>query len=323
MTRLDSVELENIPCPNGCPVNDELVLTGRDRLHGLPGEFNVVKCRTCALMRTNPRPTPETIGFYYPDDYGPYLGTRIKPAPEYKQSASKLFLRKIYKSIFRFNSNIIPPLPSGRMLEVGCASGSFLAVMAEQGWNVQGIEFSDTPAENARAAGFLVTTGSVESAPAPSDPVDLVVGWMVLEHLHDPIYALTKLANWTRPGGWLAISVPNAAAAEFHILKGSGYALQLPTHLYHYTPESLARVLANSGWRIEKIFHQRTLGNIVGDLGNKLEDVGAPDWLVNLLKRLPERVLFLNLVLYPLAWILSLFGQTGRMTVWARKIDSE
>jgi len=71
------VMLENVTCPLGCSKSDEVILTGCDLLHDLPGEFTVVKCRTCGLMRTNPRPTSDTIGFYYPDNYGPYLGTQV------------------------------------------------------------------------------------------------------------------------------------------------------------------------------------------------------------------------------------------------------
>ncbi|MBV1874431.1 MAG: class I SAM-dependent methyltransferase [Gammaproteobacteria bacterium] len=323
MSLFSSVELEKKPCPNGCSVNDEQLFVGRDRLHGLPGEFRVVKCCNCDLIRTNPRPTPETIGFYYPDDYGPYLGTRIKHEPESKQSLSKQLFRKAYKNIFRFNTNVIPPLPSGRMLEIGCASGSFLAVMAEKGWSVQGIELSAKAAESARSAGFSVTTGPIESAPSPSTSVDLVVGWMVLEHLHDPVYSLAKLAEWTRPDGWLVVSVPNVASADFRIFREAGYALHLPAHLYHYTPESLSKILAESGWRVEKIFHQRTLSNYFASFGNKLEDTGAPSWLVGLFKPSPRKMLILNIVFYPLAWLLSFSGQTGRMTVWASKIDKE
>ena len=77
MTIPPDVVLEDADCPLGCPRSDETVLAGRDRLHGLPGRFQVVRCRSCGLMRTNPRPSPGTIGFYYPEDYHPYRNTRV------------------------------------------------------------------------------------------------------------------------------------------------------------------------------------------------------------------------------------------------------
>jgi hypothetical protein len=60
-----------VGCPLGCPPDDEPVLQAIDELHGLPGRFSVVRCRSCKLMRTSPRPTLESIGQYYPDPYGP------------------------------------------------------------------------------------------------------------------------------------------------------------------------------------------------------------------------------------------------------------
>jgi hypothetical protein len=87
--------LETKPCPLGCSVSDETVLTGRDLLHDLPGEYTVVKCNSCGLMRTNPRPTPEAIGTYYPDDYGPYLGTQIRQAKPMHYSGLKRLLSHV------------------------------------------------------------------------------------------------------------------------------------------------------------------------------------------------------------------------------------
>ena len=77
MSATAPVALEAVPCPLGCAPDDEIVVRGHDRLHELPGEFTVVRCRGCGLLRTTPRPTPEAMGFYYPAEYGPYLSTRV------------------------------------------------------------------------------------------------------------------------------------------------------------------------------------------------------------------------------------------------------
>jgi len=309
------VELEDAPCPNGCRQDDERLFTAHDRLHDLPGDFDVVRCRGCGLIRTNPRPAPASMGFYYPDDYGPYMDSQVHPG-------SRRFvdgLRRLYRALFPNHSQALPSLEPGRMLEVGSASGAYLAEMAAKGWQVQGIEFSESAAAHAREAGFPVYTGSVESAPDYAEPFDLVVGWMVVEHLHDPVGALSKLARWTRPDGWLAISVPNAGSSEFLLFKGAGYALHVPNHLYHFSPETLSALLDKSGWRMERVLHQRTVANWMGGIGYKLEDWGAPVWLSAPFRNYPGPPGPMTILLFPLAWLLSIFGQTGRMTVWARR----
>lgn len=302
----------------GCVEADEPLFMGRDRLHGLPGEFTLVRCKHCGLIRTNPRPTVQAMAAYYPDDYGPYLSTKI-PGVADKPLRKAGILDPLLRRIVRFNTNVLPEMVPGSMLEIGCASGSFLAQMESAGWKVSGIEFSPRAAAAAREAGFDVFSGGVDSAPEPEQPYDLIVGWMVIEHLHEPLDSLKRLYKWTRPGGWLAISLPDAGALEFQLFKASGYALQLPNHLYHFTPRTLAMLLAKAGWQVESIAHHRVLNNLMGSIGHKLEDWNAPPRIARAFRNYPHTAGRLALLLYPLAWLLATLRQTGRMTVLARK----
>lgn len=311
------VTLENITCPLGCSKRDDVILTGRDLLHDLPGEFTVVKCRSCGLMRTNPRPTPDAIGYYYPDNYGPYQSTRVQQGNSEGTSAFKKILKPLVKRVLNFNTTRLPPLPPGRMLEIGCASGTFLHQMADQGWHVEGVEFSKKAAQASAQLGFCVHSGPLESAPDPIEPFDLIVGWMVLEHLHDPIGGLKKLRRWAKPGAWLVLSVPNSESLEFRLFKEKLYALHLPNHLYHFTPETLGRVLNAGGWALEKVHHQRLLSNLIASTGYLLTSRGYAK-LGQKLIDFPKQPGRWHVVLYPLAWMLSIFGQTGRMTIWAK-----
>lgn len=313
----EMVSMESKVCPLGCSSNDEIVLFGYDLLHNLPGKFTVVKCNNCGLMRTNPRPTQETIGFYYPEDYGPYHGTKIKHVKNNNDTAINK-LKKIIENIVNFNIRQLPELPPGKMLEIGCASGSFLHEMAEKGWQVEGIEFSSTASDSARALGYLVHSGSLETAPEPSQKFDLVVGWMVFEHLHEPIDGLKKLRDWSSDDAHLVFTVPNAASLEFKIFKKYWYALQLPTHLFHFTPDTISAVLSASGWRLQKIYHQRVITNLVVSLGYVLREKGFTS-IANKFIQFPKSSGKWQYVLFPVAWIFSLFGQTGRMTIHARR----
>ena len=194
--------------------------------------------------------------------------------------------------------------------------------MADAGWHVQGIEFSESAATAARELGYQVHTGSLENAPAPANRPDLIVGWMVLEHLHNPVSSLNKLYEWSNPGAWLALSVPNSNALEFRIFKDKWYALQLPTHLYHFTPETLAKILKSAGWSLEKVLHQRSVTNLTISTAYVVESKG---WtrLGKWLRDFGGRGGMWFYILFPFAWILGVFGQTGRMTVWAsRDADS-
>ncbi len=284
-------------------------------LHDLPGEFTVMECRKCRLPRTSPRPTPDTIGFYYPSDYGPYLGTVI--AGDVLGESRKNLIISLGKRLFDTKAHAIPRLAPGRLLEIGCASGSYLHYMARRGWEVEGIEFSPEAAASARKRGYRVDTGAVETIDKDQAQFDLIVGWMVLEHLHQPLSVLKKLRLWVKPDGKLAFSVPNAGGWQRRLFSSRWYDLHLPNHLFHYDPASIRNLMAAAGWRVTAIHHQRTLGNAVASTGYWLRDKGFKHLGLKLIE-FPETGGRIGaLALFPFAWIAALIGQTGRMTIWA------
>jgi 2-polyprenyl-3-methyl-5-hydroxy-6-metoxy-1,4-benzoquinol methylase len=319
MKLTEKLKLENSNCCLGCIKNDKELFNANDLLHNLPGKYTVVKCSTCGLIRTDPRPTLETINSFYPDNYGPYLNFVVKNK-EKKINNFKEFIKSIINKIFDSNGTPLPSLKPGRLLEIGCASGSFLELMNRKGWEVNGIELSEQAAKTAQKLGYKIFSGPLEYAPQPENPFDLIVGWMVLEHLHDPVRNLKKIRQWAKPKAWLVLSVPNANSLDFRLFKDKSYALQLPTHLHHFTPITIEKVLLESGWKIEKIMHQRTLNNYIASMGYLLRDRGFTS-VAHKLIDFPSKGGVLTYILFPLAWLLSLVGQTGRMSVWARKCD--
>jgi len=310
------IDLEDQSCPLGCESEDQFLFGAKDLLHSLPGTYNVIRCRTCGLIRTNPRPTPETISYYYPDNYGPYKSTEIK---DDTRSTPRRCVKTVIKKMIRLNTNRIPSVNPGRMLEIGCASGLFLDRMHSKGWQVEGIEFSEVAAQKARSKGYKVYHGALENAPNPDRRFDLITGWMVLEHLHEPILALKKLHDWSNDSGYLVVSVPNANSCEFSYFQNNWYALHIPNHLYHFTPETIRFVLEKSGWDVVKIYHQRTVSNLLASIGYMLQNRGKMSAMSKRLIGYPEASIIHHSFFYPLALLLSIFEQTGRMTIWAKK----
>lgn len=311
------IKLEEVGCPLGCPRDDDAVLVARDRLHDLPGEFTVVECRTCGLMRTCPRPTVDTIGYYYPDEYKPYLSTKIDSERTGAEPGLRSSLKARLMCWLLPEPNPVPDMPTGRMLELGCASGAFLHVMAQRGWQVTGIEFSEAAAAMARSFGYDVHAGTLETVPKPEEPYDLVVGWMVLEHLHDPLRALEQLREWTKPGARLAFSVPDADSLEFKLFRRRWYALQVPSHLFHFTPATIRRLLERAGWRVERIGWVADPKNLLNSLRYVCQDHGwerADRYLQEIIDK--TRLQRLSALL---GKVLALTRNSGRMTVWATR----
>lgn len=308
------VQLESRPCPNGCPPEDEFVLAGTDRINGVPGLFRIVRCGTCALMRTDPRPTPDTIGAYYPSSYAPYRSTAsARPAKvlKWRHHAKARVARFFGRDLRR-----LPDIPPGQLLEVGCASGDYLLQMRARGWRVEGIEFSDTPASAARQLGLAVQTGSVETAAPPSQPADVIAAWNVLEHFHDPVHALRRMREWVQPQGYLVGVVPDASAFDLKLFGAHWYSLHLPQHLYHLTPPTLKQLLARGGWQLERLRWQPTPNNLLNTMEWWATDAGRPRTLA--LVRWVKTAKRASGLRRWLGWLLGITHQSGRMEFHAR-----
>ncbi len=306
--------LESVGCPMGCNAADEAVATGRDRLHGLPGTFRVVRCGRCGLIRTSPRPTIQTIGAYYPEAYGPYAAR----ANEGKETHG-FFARLAVALRLDGTRQLVPRMRPGAALEIGCSTGDFMRKLRRRGWHVEGIEPSAQAAGRARAAGFNVHTGPLETAPEPDRPFDLITASHALEHLHDPLEAMRRLRAWAKPGAWLTCAVPNAGSWLFSQFRDAWYDIDLPRHLFHFTPETLSAMLGRAGWRVVRVRTQPTLNGLMGSLGYRLEDRSAGrSGIAEALLRFPESPSVLKKFTLPLWFFLLASGQTGRMVVWAR-----
>nr|WP_269810140.1 class I SAM-dependent methyltransferase [Kineosporia rhizophila] len=102
-------------------------------------------------------------------------------------------------------------LPSGRSLvDVGCGTGYFLRLLAENGHRGRLIGVDLSPAavdEVARIPGVQGVPGNAEQLPLPADGVQLCTALYMLYHVPDPVAALREFARVTEPGGRVAVLV--------------------------------------------------------------------------------------------------------------------
>ena len=160
---------------------------------------------------------------------------------------------------------MIPALqdsPGNRVLSVGCAYASTEAVLAQQGWEVHGVDIVPQAIDIARtriASATLLKPG--EPLPWPEASFDGLLLADVVEHIPQAATVLAQWARLVKPGGWIVISVPNmrqvAVLWEF-IFKGDwperDTGIFDRTHLQVMSKKRLARWCAAADLRIEKWF---------------------------------------------------------------------
>ncbi len=330
------LQCETTACPLCGNDRSTPVMTAGDLLYGIAGEFTLVRCGVCEHVFLDPRPTRENIGRFYPSDYGPFRGGRSKADGMFHESPSRppldprgwSWLRRIVLWWIDSRAILFRDVASTpkRALELGCSHGVFLEQLRQRGWECVGVEPAAEVASEAAARGFDVKVGSLEEAVAmdldtfQDGRFDEVFAWMVIEHLHDPVSTLRLVRRLLKPGGWLIFSVPNFGCWERRAFGGFWYALQLPTHLQHYTQTSLRQLLSTAGFKSVELIHQRNVNNLVGTLGLWLRST-FPRWsLGERLIRWTDNPTVLGLcVLAPFARGLTALRQAGRLTVVARR----
>jgi len=183
----------------------------------------------------DPRPTASEIGGFYPDDYHTARG-----AGGPVQRLEDAWRRRQFGEVARWLAELRPG--RGRLLDVGCGSGELLEALRDDGWRVRGVEPSTRSAEIARTQrGLDVQTAAFDDAALPESSCDVVVLAAVLEHLHDPLAALTRARRLLTPGGLVAVLfLPRFDAPQARLFGPRWIGLDLPRHLYQFETRTFA-----------------------------------------------------------------------------------
>jgi len=338
------IRLADAACSLCGETESSIVFSGGDRRCALPGLFSVVRCRACDHLFMNPQPVPECIADCYPTDYSPHLATVPGTARESETKYRPWYLRYLplryvpgLRSLYYWlTDDHAQPAPDAstdargnrttrpRALELGCATGRYLHKLQKSGWEVQGIELCERPAQMAKEAGFIVHHGTLESANLTAETFDLITAWMVIEHVPSPRQTLLGLYRALRPGGQILLSVPNASCWQRYLFGKFWYCWDLPRHLQHFSPSSIRRTLELCGFQRVEIVHHRTLLSLAGSLGILILGIIPGSRLGMKLLKYPEQPrLAIQLLLAPLAILLSLLRQGEGLTVRAFKAGAE
>ncbi len=132
-----------------------------------------------------------------------------------------------------------------RVLDFGAGEGHLVAAFRSLGIHADGVETSDAARAEARRRHGLDLLRDIPCGPGAR--YDLILLVHSLEHVDEPVAVLRSLRGQLNPHGRIFIDVPNADS--FEVLRPSRRRsiLELPLHLYHFTPASLGAVVKAAG----------------------------------------------------------------------------
>ena len=245
-----------------------------------PG-FEVLACADCGSARTWPVVPSEEIGKWYPESYYGKENVRFNPLFE---ALTRLFRRR--RATVLHNR-----VPRGPVLDVGCGRGFLLGYLGQLGYEPHGIELSEHAAWHAKhRLGVDVLTTDFLTSPHQRERFNAVIFWHSLEHFERPVEAVARAAELIKPGGLIAVAVPNYESLQARFFGRYWFHLDVPRHYFHFGTRSLESLLTRHRFRIVKLDHFCLEQNPYGWLQSFYNLLGFDDnFLYSLLKNRSAR----------------------------------
>lgn len=230
-----SVSKESATCPICGGGQVAPLLVAPDRFHLRREMYRLDRCSSCTGVWLVSPPKPEEMGRHYTEDYhkGIMAGGEGDIANRWKYPRRRIGQYK----------------QGGAILDIGCSSGAFLSTMRGSSWELYGIDMEESTAERARGnTGAKIFVGDAVAAPFLPATFDVITSFDLLEHVYSPREFLTKVFEWLKPGGIYFAMMPNIDSWEAKLFRTHWYGLELPRHLFHFSPRSVRYLMTQLGF---------------------------------------------------------------------------
>jgi SAM-dependent methyltransferase len=194
----------------------------------------ILDCGDCGFVFSELRPAEEDLHTLYRD---------LDPGVYEKESQNR------HKTAQRHLQIVERFAVKGRLIDVGCASGSFLDAAVRSGWQVTGVEPASVPCAKAkellRGRGQVICA-ALQQAALPAASFDALTLWDVLKHVTNPVTFLRNCVALLKPGGHLFVNVPDVRSLPARIL-GERWPLFLAEHRNYFDRATLKRCASAAG----------------------------------------------------------------------------
>ena len=176
---------------------------------------------------------------------------------EYRTTESNHLKGYLWEPVLR---RLIQEKSVKRILDLGCGNGAFSKKLAELGYDVVGVDTSESGIAQARLGGHAVRfeTGSAyDDLKSQFGEFDCLVSLEVVEHLYSPKTFAANLNQLLKPGGLVLISTPfhgywkNLVMAITGKMDAHFMALWEHGHIKFWSVRTLTKLLENEGLKVE------------------------------------------------------------------------
>ena len=213
---------------------------------------DIVKCADCAIVYLRTRPSRESMEAKY-QTYADGASHMRLPVTVDEIRTSGLRREYFMQELLSFVKQ--PGGMPGRLLDIGCGWGAFLANAREKGFEPFGVEICAKMANFANSVmGLKVLVQQLEDTLFAEGVFNVVSIIHVFEHLPNQKSALAYIHHILRPEGIFCGIVPNYGSLCSKSQRDNWSWLDPEMHYIHFTPVTLRLALEKQGFKVLKLY---------------------------------------------------------------------
>ena len=215
--------------------------------------FTIRRCPACGVEFADPMAYDETAY------KSAYEGISLEDQSDYKAISDSIQsyiekddikgLRGLIPAFYPFVLKAVRKAvsPQGLVLDIGCGSGVFLALLKNADIRGLGMDIAPQPIQVLRRLGYDAHAGTIEHYPREKGNPEAVCALELIEHLSDPVGFLADIhGRFPRATCFISVPCPSRVALRHGRRESFDYP---PHHLTRWSKESLALALTKAGYR--------------------------------------------------------------------------
>jgi 2-polyprenyl-3-methyl-5-hydroxy-6-metoxy-1,4-benzoquinol methylase len=228
---------------------------GADAFRGLSkvDDWQIGKCGDCGLIYVNPIPffeAEKTFSKVSREFQYTEFQRHITPAVREHDKAQ---MRRQFGEIARMSGR---SMESGKLLDIGCGSGSSVQAAVDLGWDAIGIDIDPELIELGRKTlGADIRCVPLLESELEGNQFDFIRLRDVIEHLPNPYDALMEVKRLLVPGGFVHVATPNEGSlvTQLRLFLGGKRdkvaTVAPPHHIHGFAPKTLRRLFDRVGFK--------------------------------------------------------------------------
>jgi 2-polyprenyl-3-methyl-5-hydroxy-6-metoxy-1,4-benzoquinol methylase len=178
----------------------------------------------------------------------------------------------LYDKASFFLERLLRYCDKGRLLDIGAASGAYVRVAIDKGFDAYGVELSPLAVKFAKDYWKVdLIQGTLGEAHFQNCFFDAVILVHTLEHLPQPLETLEEINRILKKTGILYVSLPNIASCKAKKMKEKWEALKPAEHLFFFSPKTLKILFEKAGFDITRMDTSISIIDLEG-----LQRIGLP-----------------------------------------------